>query len=110
MTSLFANRMLLLYVLIVIASAIVSATGAIITRQSDGYTDLAFCETENQVHNDPVRQDEPGHIFGQGCLKSSRFDLRSGVPVGRESEKSATDIAMRQASRSDLLRIGKSIL
>ena len=71
-----------------------SATGASITRQSDGYTDLAYCETGNQVHNDPVRQHEPGHIVGQGWLRPSRFDLPSRVSL-HVKVKIRGDIAMR---------------
>jgi hypothetical protein len=58
-----------------------SATCAIITRQSDGDTDLAFATPGTRSTTILCNMRELGHIFGQGFLKLGRSGLRSSIPL-----------------------------
>jgi hypothetical protein len=52
-----------------------SATGAIITRQIDGGTDLAFAKPATRFTTILYDHRGPGHIIGQGCPKLGQLEL-----------------------------------
>jgi hypothetical protein len=58
-----------------------SATCAIITRQSDGDTDLAFAKPGTRSTTILYDMRVLGHIFGQGFLKLDQSGLCSSAPL-----------------------------